>query len=362
MAGYCLLAVSSVCAQADTTTLPQRTYQTTRVGDAVPVIDGHLDDACWEAVEWSGDYTQWEPFNLEEPSQSTAFKVLYDDRNLYLAFRCYDTEPHRIERRMSRRDGFAGDWVEVNIDSYHDLRTAFSFTLTAAGVKGDEFVSNDGGNWDTSWNPIWFAKTQQDSLGWTAEYRIPLSQLRFAAGREQVWGIQSTRRLFREEERATWQPIVLGQPGWVSRFGKLRGIHDLEPLRQRELQPYVLGQVQSAPVDEGNPFSKRNTTRFSAGLDGRLGITNDLTLDFTINPDFGQVEADPGALNLDGFRIFFSERRPFFIENRNIFDYRLTGSEAGGQYDSDLLFYSRRIGGPPHRQIGNDPDIDYYAE
>ncbi|MEL7250254.1 MAG: DUF5916 domain-containing protein, partial [Bacteroidota bacterium] len=342
--------------------IPKRVLFTQAVEGSSPTIDGIPDDACWQQVEWSGGYEQFEPYNLEAPSQDTKLKVLYDARNLYVAFRCFDTEPDKIERRMSRRDGFPGDWVEINIDSYHDLRTAFSFTISASGVKGDEFVSNDGNNWDSNWNPIWYAKTNIDEEGWTAEIRIPLSQLRFGNAEEHVWGIQSTRRYFREGERDTWQPMELNQPGWVSRFGELHGLKGIKPQRQVEIQPYVLAQTSSSEAEEGNPFATGRDNRFTAGLDARVAVTSDLTLDMTINPDFGQVEADPGALNLDGFQIFFSERRPFFIENRNIFNYRLTEAEAGGAFNSDRLFYSRRIGGSPHRFVNGDPDKQMFVD
>lgn len=364
LGGLCLLLFSAPAAlfAQSTDSIPRRIFFTQSVEGQGPVIDGLLDDACWEKVDWSGGYEQFQPYNLEDPSQETRLKLVYDSRNLYVAFRCHDTEPEKIERRMSRRDGFAGDWVEINIDSYHDLRTAFSFTVSASGVKGDEFVSNDGNNWDSNWNPIWYAKTNIDDEGWTAEIRIPLSQLRFGNSDEHVWGIQSTRRYFREEERDTWQPMKLNQPGWVSRFGELRGLKGIKPQRQVEIQPYILAQTTSSEAEEGNPFVTGRDSRVTAGLDGRIGVTSDMTLDFTINPDFGQVEADPGALNLNGFQIFFSERRPFFIENRNIFDYQLTQAEAGGAFNSDRLFYSRRIGGNPHRFIDGDSDKGLYVD
>ncbi|MCP9236903.1 DUF5916 domain-containing protein [Lewinella sp. JB7] len=359
------ILLSGIAAAQDSTdveTYPLRHYQTQRVVGDAPLIDGSPTEAAWDAVEWSGDYMQFEPNPGDAPTQQTFFKILYDDRNLYVAYRCLDSQPELIEQRMGRRDQFPGDWVEMNIDSYHDKRTAFSFTVSASGVKSDEFVSNDGNNWDSSWNPIWETRTQLDSAGWTAELRIPLSQIRFSAGDDQVWGIQSTRRDFRMDERSIWQPRSRNASGWVSRFGELRGLRNLRPRRTLELQPYVVAQRSTYPAEEGNPFADGTDNRVSAGLDARVGITNDLTLDLTINPDFGQVEADPGALNLDGYQIFFREQRPFFVEGQNIFDFRLSPAEAGGRHTSDQIFYSRRIGGSPHRSVSSDAGRRYYVD
>ncbi len=332
----------------------KKSYHTKMVNGATPVIDGDISDPAWETVSWGGDFVQWQPYEGESPTQKTGFKILYDAKNLYIAYRCYDTEPEKIEKRLSRRDGFDGDWIEVNIDSYHDKRSAFSFTITAAGVKGDEFISNDGQNWDESWDPIWYAKSQIDDEGWTAEVRIPLSQLRFANKEQHVWGIQFTRRDFRKEERSVWQFISRNESIWVSGFGELHGLVGIKPQKQLEIQPYVVGKVETFEKEEGNPYAKGSDQSINLGLDGKIGITSDMTIDFTINPDFGQVEADPSALALDGYQIFFEERRPFFIEGRNIFDFQVTSSEAGGPFRRDVLFYSRRIGGAPHGY----PDID----
>ncbi len=319
----------------------KRSYTTQSIGsEAAPTIDGTIDEKVWDKVEWTTDYVENQPDNGTPPTEQTKMKIVYDAKNLYVAFRCYDAEPEGIVKRLSRRDGFEGDWVELNIDSYNDNRTGFSFTITAAGVKGDEFISNNGNNWDGSWNPIWYVKTQIDSEGWTAEMRIPLSQLRFGNAEEQIWGIQSTRRYFRKEERSLWQPVDVNAPGWVSEFGELRGIKGIKPQKQLEIQPYALTKLNTYEEEVGNPFRDGSDTRFTAGLDAKIGITNDLTLDATINPDFGQVDADPGAIALDGFEIFFQERRPFFVENKNIFDYNISGN-------SDNLFFSRRIGRSP---------------
>jgi hypothetical protein len=173
-----LLFISKSQAQDTTEVVVKKTYTTHDLGEhAAPTINGVLEDEAWNLVEWAGDYIEWQPDENTPPSHQTKFKILYDSKNLYIGVRCYDDEPDKIVKRLSRRDGFDGDWVEFNIDSYFDKRTAFSFTITAAGVKGDEFISNNGNNWDSSWNPIWYAKSHVDDEGWTAELRIPLSQL-----------------------------------------------------------------------------------------------------------------------------------------------------------------------------------------
>jgi hypothetical protein len=344
----CLSAQIFLFSQDSTSVVPKKIYVTKAIqGQNPPVLDGILDDSIWNMVEWGGDYVEFRPDENTEPSVETQFKIIYDAKNLYVAFKCHDPEPDEIEKRLSRRDGFAGDWVEVNIDSYHDKRTSFSFTVTAAGVKGDEFVSNNGNNWDDSWNPIWYVKTNIDNEGWTAEMRIPLSQLKFGKHKEQIWGLQSTRRFFREEERSLWQRKPVDTPGWVSEFGELHGLVDLEPQNQLEIQPYTVARLETFEAEEGNPFRDGNDSKVTGGLDAKIGITNDLTLDLTINPDFGQVEADPSAIALDGFQIFFREQRPFFVENKNIFDYNISRSEAGNTFGFDNVFYSRRIGRSP---------------
>ncbi|MFK5982139.1 MAG: DUF5916 domain-containing protein, partial [Flavobacteriaceae bacterium] len=318
----------------------QRNYTTNHVGsNEAPKIDAIFDEAVWNTVEWTSDFIQNTPDNAAAPTEQTKFKIVYDDKNIYFAVVSFDVEPDKIVRRLSRRDGFEGDYIEVHLDSNHDKRTAFSFTITAAGVKGDEFISNNN-DFDESWNPIWYVKSRITEEGWAAEFRIPLSQLRFGNDAEQIWGLQVMRRYFRKEERSLWQHVLPNPPGWVSEYGELRGLKGLKPQKQLEIQPYGLAQLDTYPKEEGNPFRDGTDTKFAAGLDAKIGITNDLTVDLTVNPDFGQVEADPGAISLDGFEIFFQEQRPFFVENKNIFDYGV----GGGQ---DNLFFSRRIGRSP---------------
>ena len=333
--------------QGKDSSIHRKKYFTQRVSGQI-TLDGIPNEGAWEAVPWGGDFIQFMPHDGQPPGQETNFKILYDDKFLYIGYRCHDLAPDSIVKRMGRRDEFPGDWVEINIDSYHDLRTAFSFTLSVSGVRNDEFVSNNGDNWDASWNPIWFAKTHVDDKGWTAEAKIPFSQLRYGNEKQKVWGIQLMRRLFRKEERSTWQHIPQGSGVWVSRFGELHGLNDIPMHRQVEIAPYLIAQLDKYKKQDGNPFATGTDKRLAAGVDGKVAVTNDLILDFTINPDFGQVEADPSQVRIDGFQNFFEERRPFFIESRNIFDYQLTGSYAGGDYDADLLFYSRRIGSSPH--------------
>lgn len=343
-----LLILAPLAAVADQNEAPpetveRRVYQTRRVGGEPPAIDGVLNDRVWETVEWSSDFVQREPADGEPPEQQTRFKVLYDDEALYFAFHLLD-DPELVSPILARRDSFPGDWVEVNIDSYGDKRTAFSFTISLSGTRGDELISNDGNDWDTSWNPVWTGKAKATETGWTAETRIPLSQLRFSGDAEQTWGLQVMRRLFRLQERSTWQHIPKDSSGWVSQFGELRGLDDLRPARRMEFLPYGVIRGESYEKEEGNPFRTGSNNEMEVGLDGKIGITNNLTLDFTFNPDFGQVEADPSEVNLTAFETFFEERRPFFVEGKQILDLRLAPAITGGSFARDTLFYSRRIG------------------
>lgn len=334
----------------------RKAYYTQRITGTAPHIDGKIDDKAWDAADWTGNFTQRSPADGAQPMQPTVFKIIYDDRNLYIAWRCYDSAPDSIVQRMSRRDGFEGDWVEINLDSYYDQRTAFSFTASVSGVRNDELVSNDGNNWDPSWNPVWYLKTQVDSLGWTAEARIPFNQLRFPDKAEQVWGIQVTRRNFRHASHSVWQYIPQNSGYWVSGFGELRGLKNIKPPRRIELQPYIVARAERFQAEAGNPYEDGSREVLTAGLDGKVGITSDLTVDFTINPDFGQVEADPSAININGFQIFFREQRPFFVESQNIFEYPINGGGNG-----DLVFYSRRIGAQPHRRFSSDASENYFV-
>ena len=336
-----LLYLAPINSQNDFNVQNKRVYNTKEISNKnAPKIDGSIDEDSWDIVEWESDFIEWQPNENTAPTHQTKFKIIYDKENLYIAVKAFDDNPENIEKRLSRRDESDGDFIEIHIDSYHDLRTGFSFSVNAAGVKKDEFISNNGENWDKSWNPIWHVKTKINIDGWTAEMKIPLSQLRFGNDVNQIWGLQILRNYFDGAETSLWQRIPPKSPGWISEMGELHGLRNLNTKKQIEIQPYFVSQYESAINENNNPFSKSNQFKLNGGIDAKIGITNDLTLDITINPDFGQVEADPSAVVLDGFQVFFREQRPFFVENNNIFNYRFgTGN--------DLVFYSRRIGRNP---------------
>ena len=335
------LALSCQLAAQESPPLSPKIYTTHNVDSAnSPVIDGVLDDYVWSSVEWGSDFIELMPNENTPPSVQTQFKIMYDQKHLYIALKALDPDPETITNRLSRRDGFVGDRINVLIDSYHDLRTAFLFTVTAAGVRGDEILTDNGDNIDDSWNPIWSTKALIDADGWSAEMKIPLSQLRFSNDQKQVWGLNITRNYFKKNELSSWDRIPVGSAGWVSEAGELHGLYDIKPQKQIEIQPFTVTKLDRYKPEQGNPFSDGNDFNINAGLDAKIGITNDLTLDITINPDFGQVEADPAAIALDGFEVFNRDQRPFFVENKNIFNYQFSGNR-------DNLFFSRRIGRSP---------------
>jgi len=339
---------------------PKKTYTTAHVNPHAPLIDGKVDEEVWAKVAWEGGFIQSAPYEGRDPSEKTAFKILYDDKNIYVAIRAFDSQPGKIERRMARRDQSGGDSVSVYLDSLFDHLTAFVFTVNAAGVKADQILVNDGqstnGEEDMSWDPIWDTAAAIDAEGWTAEMRIPLSQIRFGTKEEQVWGLQVHRVLFRNNESSDWQLIPRNASGYVHLFGELRGLAGLAAPHQVEIMPYTVGSLQSYRAVSGNPFAPGNKQSLQGGVDGKVGVTSDLTMNFTINPDFGQVEADPSVVNLTAFETFYEEKRPFFVEGRNILHYQLMGGD--GDFSQDNLFYSRRIGRSPQYA----PSIDGYVD
>ena len=328
-------------------------YIPSRISGAPPVTDGFIDKSEWPEQGWETGFVQHRPLEAQPPTQPTSFNILYDNDHIYVAFRISEPDPKKISRRLSRRDEMEGDMVGIQIDSHFDKTTAFFFWVTAAGVKIDG-VTVDGTGEDMSWDALWTGKAAFDSLGWTVEMRIPLTQLRFARAETHTWGLQVLRYTQRFDEVDIWQPIPRDASTWVSRFGTLEGLKGIEPKRQIELMPYMVASTERYQAEEGNPFRTGKSSSLSAGFDGKIGITNNMILDFTINPDFGQVEADPSEVNLTAYESYFEEKRPFFVEGRNILSFGVSPGE--NESSSDNLFYTRRIGRSPHRDIS---DYDY---
>ncbi len=316
---------------------PARIYETVRLQGEPPRIDGRLDDEAWSEGEWSGDYTQQIPTEGAEPSHPTEIKILYDDKNVYVAIRAYD-DPEKIHRYPGRRDAFSGDIVGVCFDSYFDKRTGFEFDLTAGGSKIDLILGNE--DWDTTWDAVWYGKVGMEEDAWTAEFQIPLSQLRYGPHEEQVWGLHAWRWISRNWEESQWNLIPRNNTGIMHNIGELHGIRSLPKNRRVELLPHVLGELDSARFTAENQ-RERTMASGSAGLDAKVGLSSNFTLDATVNPDFGQVEADPSVINLTAYETFFEEKRPFFLEGKGILDFGL--GNGGG----DILYYSRRIGAQP---------------
>lgn len=309
-------------------------------------LDGRLDDAAWREARFFADFIQKEPNEGAAPTERTEVAILYDDDALYVGARMFSRDPAHIQAPLARRDNTSqAEHVWVSFDSYHDRRTAYSFGVTASGVRMDWYHPSDNEtDIDTRFDPVWEGKAVIDSLGWTAEMRIPFSQLRFTAQDEQVWGLNVDRWIPSRTEDVFWIPVPKNETGWSSRMGELVGISGIRPTRRVELVPYSAGNATlTGNRDPANPFDDGRNLAARAGADLKMGLGPNLTLDATVNPDFGQVEADPAVVNLSAFEVFFDERRPFFTEGSQL----LRGN--GPSY-----FYSRRIGAPARGDAPGD--------
>ena len=306
-------------------------------------LDGYLDEAVWQSASPVSGFRRDQPSDGEPATERTEVRVAYTNSALYVGARMYARDVSQVSRLRGRRDSFMqqNDQFLVEIDSYHDHRTAFIFGVTPAGGRNDLVAPNDGmQGMDMGWDPVWEVATRVDSLGWVAEIRIPFSQLRFPEGERQVWGINFRRDILHAGEAADWNWNPATEAGWTSQFGHLVGLEDIPRPGRLEVLPYAVAQGSfdqradpASPFDDGSAFSR------SMGVDLKYGLTSGLTLDATINPDFGQVEADPAVVNLSAFETFFQERRPFFVEGSNIFDF--------GGLEGLRFFYSRRVGQRP---------------
>jgi hypothetical protein len=308
---------------------------------APPVIDGKDDDRVWRDAPPITRFKEWRPNEDKTPRFRTEAKVAYDASNLYVFVRAFDPHPDSIIKLLERRDTFtSSDMIWLFIDSYHDRRTGYEFGVNAAGVKIDQAIYDDG-NEDQAWDAVWDVATRIDSLGWTAEFRIPLSQMRYSRERTHTFGISIDRDIYRYSEREIWPLLRQSKPGFVSQFGALQGLDDLEAPRKLEAVPYVVTKNASRIVN--NAFAQKSNV--TVGGDLKYRLAPNLTLDATINPDFGQVESDPAVLNLSAYESFFDERRPFFVAGRGLFRFDVNCSAVNCNGES--LYYSRRIGRTP---------------
>jgi hypothetical protein len=309
-----------------------------------PAIDGREDDAVWRGAPSFSEFRQFEPRVDADPSFRTDFRVAYDDANLYVFVRMFDPHPDSIMHALSRRDVRGpSDQVKLLIDSYDDKRTGFQFAVNPDGVKRDYTISNDTDE-DGSWNGVWDVATAVDSLGWTAEFRIPLSQLRYAEAPTHNFGFGVWRDIERYRERVSWPLWSPMRNGIASQLGRLTGLSGITSARRLEVTPYAV----TRNVQRSRPNSRfERDQQLSIGGDLKFGITPNVTLDATVNPDFGQVEADPAVVNLTAFEQFFAERRPFFVEGTGLYQFQLNCYIVVDCSTNEGLFYSRRIGRSP---------------
>ena len=312
---------------------------------APPVIDGKDNDEVWRLAPVIKDFREFQPTEDANPSFPTEAKVAYDDHNFYVFVRAFDSHPDSIKKLLARRDArICCDQIKIMIDSYHDRRSGFEFAVNPAGVKRDYAMYGDDQQEDDAWDGVWEVATQVDSLGWTAEFRIPLSQLRYPHAASNVFGFAIWRDIDRHGgERVGWPLYRVSRRGFVSQLGDVVGLNGLAAPRRLEVAPYAVAKNLPAPGFERDQ-------KFDGGADIKYGITSNITVDATVNPDFGQVEADPSVVNLTSFETFYQERRPFFVEGTGIFSFGVNCNIVN--CSGEGLFYSRRIGHDPSRILG----------
>ena len=326
----------------------KRIYHTVKVEGERPAIDGRLNEAFWQNNgEWSEHFIQTVPEERKVTPFTTYMKVLYDDKNIYVGVVCKDMVPEKINRFIGDRDDNGlGDLISVAFDTYHDYRAAPEFNLNVGGNKTDLIVT-DRLAINRSWNAVWEGKTHvnpEDSC-WTAELRIPFSQLRYnQQSNDSVWGLH-VRRIIRHVGMVqNWSMIPIKNNGHVFSFGEMHGMTDLPKPKGIEFLPYAMGKYRREPKIPGSPYQTGNDWSGNAGLDAKFSLS-DFTLDLTVNPDFGQVELDPSVMNLTAYETFYDEKRPFFLEGKHILEFN---------DGADMMFYTRRIGAAP----ANTPSVD----
>ncbi|MFI5371820.1 MAG: DUF5916 domain-containing protein [Candidatus Eisenbacteria bacterium] len=348
------LSIASIAAAAPAP--PHPPIQAVRTSTPIRV-DGILDEPVWSTAPPVTRFLQTEAHEGEAATESTEVRIAFDDAALYVGARMWDGHPDSIQARLQRRDGgVSSDDIVIGIDPYHDLRSGFYFWVNAAGVQGDGLLYND--TWsDDSWDGVWEGRARIDERGWTAEMRIPFSQLRFRHGGGQVWGVNFRRDIPRRLERdyVVYQPKK--ENGFVSRFPELHGLEQIAPHAPLEIVPYVTAKADYHVFDDADPFRNDGSYTPDAGGDLRTSV-GPLTLNATVNPDFGQVEVDPAVVNLSDVESYFPEKRPFFTENARVFGFGNEGANDywGFNWPDPQFFYSRRVGRAPQRDVS---DADY---
>lgn len=338
----------------------QKTVQAIRANGPI-TIDGVLEEEVWQEEGYS-NFVQSDPTDGAQPTEKTTVWVAYDEKSLYVAARLNDSQPELIKCRLGRRDDFVdSDWFIFAVDPYYDRRTGYQFAVNPSGSIVDWTLYNDEWN-DTTWDGVWEWKALINDNGWTIEIRIPYNQLRFPKKEEYVWGVNFRRVIKRKNERVGFIWVPKEDSGYVSRFAKLVGIQGIRPGRHIEFLPYAVGHAQYSPSEAGNPFETGEKYLGNTGFDLKVGLKSNLTLDATVNPDFGQVEVDPAVINLSAFETYYSEKRPFFIEGSNIFDQFGRGgatSNANINWSAPSFFYSRRIGRTPQGYVSQSGYVNF---
>jgi hypothetical protein len=330
-----------------------KTVQAVRATEPI-VLDGRLDEAVWKTAPAATGFTQNDPQDGAPATEPTDVWVAYDDHALYIAAFCHDSAPAKIRKRLGRRDTQTdSDWFMVAVDPYFDRRSGYAFYANPAGSITDAALSNDI-NDDDSWDGIWENKAVVNGGGWTIEMRIPFNQIRFPKKDAYVWGINFRRMLRRRNEMSTFNWIPKSENAYVSRFARLEGLRGISPGGRIEFMPYAVSQAQFRPAEAGNPFETGHQALANAGFDLKVGLKSNLTLDATVNPDFGQVEVDPAVLNLSAYETYYQEKRPFFIEGASLFNNFGRGGvflNANINWPQPNFFYSRRVGRAPQGDV-----------
>lgn len=322
-------------------------------------VDGALDEPVWSRAVATTAFSQLEPVEGAAATERTELLVAYDDAALYVGARLLDREPGGIVARLGRRDAWLGDDAFVlYLDPYRDGRSGYFFSLNAGGTRRDGILFNDGWE-DESWDGVWEGEVARDGRGWTAEMRIPYSQLRFREGERQAWGVNARRFLARKKEDAYLAVRPKKESGFVSRFPQLEGLDGIRPPRKVMVSPYLTARGELGAHEAGDPFDDGSVLGRDLGLDARVGLGPDLTLDVAVNPDFGQVEVDPAVVNLSAAETYYPEKRAFFVEGSRLFSFGQGGASnfVNFGWDDPLLFYSRRIGRAPAGEAPEGADF-----